>query len=273
MCKGISITENAHMNARISLYTLLVALFMGLAQAQMPNTKPPATAGQAFSSALSALKNGKIGQALDDLDYAATRGLMQANWKLAEMFAFGDGVEQNAIKAFRFYERIVLSKDQLKATISERKMMAQSYVALGKYHLQGIQGTEININKTKALEMFSQAATYFGDPEAQFQLAMLLINGDAKDKSDIVKAGRWLLLSANKAHPLAQAQLGYMLFTGGDLPRDASKGLMYLTLARESMEKHEAWIIEKYNEVMANASDIERQTALILMQKWLEKRE
>ena len=47
-------------------------------------------------------------------------------------------------------------------------------------------------------------------------------------------AARWFGLSAQKGQCQAQAMLGAMLFEGDHVPRQAARGLMWLTLAKES---------------------------------------
>ena len=58
---------------------------------------------------------------------------------------------------------------------------------------------------------------------------------------------RWLGLAAQKGQHQAQALLGQMLFNGDQLPRQAARGLMWLTLARDSAGPDETWIKESYN--------------------------
>ena len=52
---------------------------------------------------------------------------------------------------------------------------------------------------------------------------------------DARQAARWLRLAAEKAHAPSQALLGHLLFNGADgIARQRARGLMFLTLARES---------------------------------------
>ena len=61
--------------------------------------------------------------------------------------------------------------------------------------------------------MFRYAASYFGDSDAQYNLARLYLAGTGAPK-DPTQAARWLLLAANKGDHRAQALLGGMLFRG-----------------------------------------------------------
>ena len=55
--------------------------------------------------------------------------------------------------------------------------------------------------------MFRHAASYFGDPDAQYHLGRLYLHGTGTAK-DGVQAARWLRLAANKGQRSAQALLG-----------------------------------------------------------------
>jgi hypothetical protein len=61
-----------------------------------------------------------------------------------------------------------------------------------------------------------------------------------------------------------------MLFDGDCLPRQAARGLMWLTLARECAGPEEGWIEESYNRAMASASESDRAMALQMLENWLE---
>jgi len=68
------------------------------------------------------------------------------------------------------------------------------------------------------------------------------------------------------------ALLGQMLFNGDQLPRQAARGLMWLTLARDSATPDETWIKESYNKAIARASDDDRAMALQMLEHWVQGR-
>ena len=53
-------------------------------------------------------------------------------------------------------------------------------------------------------------------------------------------AARWLSQAAQKGQFQAQALLGQMLFNGDVLPKQAARGLMWLTLARDNAGPEES---------------------------------
>ena len=97
------------------------------------------------------------------------------------------------------------------------------------------------------------------------------LNGVGTSK-DPKYAARWLGLAAQKGQHQAQALLGQMLFNGDQMPPQKARGLMWLTLARDSAGPEEAWIKESYNKAIAKASDNDRAMALQMLEHWVQGR-
>jgi exopolysaccharide production negative regulator len=119
--------------------------------------------------------------------------------------------------------------------------------------------------------MFAYAASYFRDPDAQYYLARLYLNGTGAPH-DPRTAARWFGLSAQKGQCEAQAMLGAMLFGGDHVPRQAARGLMWLALAKDSARADQAWITKLYDSAMKQASEDERALAAVYLRRWLETR-
>jgi TPR repeat protein len=119
--------------------------------------------------------------------------------------------------------------------------------------------------------MFNHAASYFGDPEAQYQLAMLYVDaaGTARDPK---RAVPWLTLAANKGHYKSQALLGRILFKGEHGVRQPASGLMWLTIACDGPGGAVPWIAELRESAFKQASERERAAALVMLERWLEGR-
>ena len=82
---------------------------------------------------------------------------------------------------------------------------------------------------------------------------------------------RWLSTAASKRQYEAQAVLGALLFKGQSVARDAARGLMWLTLAKDAATPKETWITDLYNAALKQASEIERNAALVQMEEWIEQ--
>ena len=234
-----------------------------------------------FANPLSALKEGLEGvrsgnskDAVEALKYAAAGGQPLAQWKLGRMYADGDGVPHDDAKAYEYFQQIVDNYDEDNPNRREAPVVANAFVAVGAYSLSGIASARVKPDPSRAMEMFNYAATHFGDANAQYNLARMYLDGSGGEK-DSRQAARWLSLAAEKGHAPAQAQLGQLLFNGAQgLQRQRGRGLMWLTLARESAQADgkEKWIVDLYDKAVTAASDADRQIALVYLEGHLKGR-
>lgn len=211
---------------------------------------------------------------LTALQYAAEEGHPVAQFKLGRMYAAGDGVVRDDIRAFDYFSRIANAHAEDSPSAPQAQIVANAFVALGRYYLSGIPNSKVKADPDRAREMFSYAASYFGNADAQYDLARMYLKTADASRDDFRYGARWLGLAAQKGQHQAQALLGQMLFNGDRLPRQAARGLMWLTLARDSAGPDEVWIKESYNRAFAKASDDDRASALQMLESWVQgKRE
>lgn len=239
--------------------------------------RPPAavphavTPIEALRSGTQALRAGKPDQAVTALEYAADQGMLGAMWKLGRMYADGDGVDQNKLRAFEYFRNLTKTHAYEPPDSPQSRFVASAFVALGGYYLEGIPDSAVKPDAAVALDLFRHAASYFGDPDAQYHLGRLYLFGKGTAK-DGVQAARWLRLAANKGQRSAQALLGGMLFKGQGVSRQAAMGLFWLTVAKDGAGPEEAWITETYRSAFAQASVEERAFAYRYLEEWLRDR-
>jgi TPR repeat protein len=209
---------------------------------------------------------------LTSLQYAAEGGHPIAQWKLGRMYADGDGVAQDDLRAFEYFSRIANAHAEDSPSAPQAAIVANAFVALGRYYLNGIPNSKIKADTERAREMFSYAASYFGNADAQYDLARLYLRSAGSSRDDFRYGARWLGLAAQKGQHQAQALLGQMLFNGDQLPRQAARGLMWLTLARDSATPDETWIKDSYSKAIAKASEEDRAMALQMLEHWVQGR-
>jgi TPR repeat protein len=187
------------------------------------------------------------------------------------MYADGEGVAQDDLRAFDYFSRIANAHAEDNPSAPQAAIVANAFVALGRYYLDGIPNSKIKADAERAREMFSYAASYFGNADAQYDLARLYLKGVGAPR-DTKYGARWLGLAAQKGQHQAQAMLGQMLFNGDQLPRQAARGLMWLTLARDNAAPDETWIKDSYNKAIAKASEDDRAMALQMLEHWVQGR-
>jgi TPR repeat protein len=207
--------------------------------------------------------------ALTALQYAAEQGQPVAQWKLGRMYADGDGVPRDDVRAFNYFSQIANSHPDEAPGTPQARFVANAFVALGHYYLTGIPNSKIAADRARARDMFGYAATYFGDADAQYELGRLYLTGTPGDPH---QAARWLQLAATKGHCRAEVALGDLLFQGQVVPRQAARGLMWLTLGRDCAGADETWVKPVYDSAFKRASDDERALALVFLEDWLKGR-
>ena len=236
--------------------------------AAIPRTVSPI---EALRSGTQALRDGNPDRAVTALEYAAEQGMPSAMWKLGRMYADGDGVSQNKLRAFEYFQNLTRAHAYDAPGNPQARFVASAFVALGHFYLEGIPDTAVTANPMMAHEMFRYAASYFGDPDAQYELGRLYQVGQGAAK-DPVQAARWFKQAANKGQRSAQATLGTMLFKGQGVQRQAAMGLFWLTVAKDGARPNEAWINESYKSAFAQASEDERALAYQYLADWLQNR-
>ncbi len=243
------------------------------ADTALPIVSPqPGTAAALKKSVPAAAAAAASTSSLTSLQYAAEGGHPIAQWKLGRMYADGNGVTQDDLRAFEYFSRIANAHAEDSPSAPQAAIVANAFVALGRYYLNGIPNSKVKADQERAREMFSYAASYFGNADAQYDLARLYLKGAGASRDDFRYGARWLGLAAQKGQHQAQAMLGQMLFNGDQLPRQAARGLMWLTLARDNAAPDEAWIKESYNKAIAKASEDDRAMALQMLEHWVQGR-
>lgn len=216
---------------------------------------------EALRAGISGLSTGDTESAMRALQFAASNGNIAAQWKLGRMHADGIGGVRNDFAAFKYFSDIADKHADESPDSPHARVVAQAFVAVGTYYLEGIANSPVKRDRARAREMFHYAATFFGDADAQYSLGRVYLDGTGVPRSPAV-AARWFNLAAEKGHVPAQAALGQIIFNGDGVPRQAARGLMWILLAEDKADTlRQAWIFELSERAKARASEDERQLA------------
>jgi exopolysaccharide production negative regulator len=232
---------------------------------------PMPVAGAAPSGALAVKNAVPVPNTLTALQYAAEGGHPIAQWRLGRMYADGDGVDRDDLRAFDYFSRIANQHAEDSPSAPQAQIVANAFVALGRYYRDGIPNTRVKSDRERAREMFHYAASYFGNADAQYNLARMYLDGVGAQR-DPKYAARWLAQAAQKGQFQAQALLGQMLFNGDLLPKQSARGLMWLTLARDNAGPDEIWINEVYTSALKRTNEDDRAMAGRLLERWVQGR-
>ena len=121
---------------------------------------------------------------LTSLQYAAEGGHPVAQWRLGRMYADGDGVAQDDVRAFEYFSRIANAHAEDSPSAPQAAIVANAFVALGRYYLNGIPNSKVKSDPERAREMFSYAASYFGNADAQYDLARLYLRSAGSSREE-----------------------------------------------------------------------------------------
>ena len=155
---------------------------------------------------------------------AAETGKVEAEYALGTAYLEGKGVTKNDADAAKWLR---LAADQGDAR-AERHM-AELYKA-GK----GAQGTEANV--ASMFDLYKKAALK-GDPDAQYNYAVMIETGAGGLTADIDTALKWYWKAANQGKPEAQHALGKAFYTGKGTQRDYRQAWFWFALAAKYSHK------------------------------------
>ena len=224
------------------------------------------SAEQALRAGIDDLNAGDAASSVEALTYAAEGGQPIARWKLGEMYADGIGVARDDVKAYQYFSKLVEDYDEDAPDQRDRGAISNAFVAVGVYCLAGIPNSNVRADPERARGLFQYAATAFGDPDAQYNLAHMYITGVGGLAKDDIVALRWLMLAAGKGHRPSQALLGHMLFVGEGVPAQRARGLMWLTIAKNSAEgAKDEWIRNLYQSDLVAATPDDRKAVAAML--------
>ena len=254
-------------NGKAGALAALMILVPLAATAEEQQLQPYASATEAYRQGSSALKAGRPNAALPALEYAANRGVLGAQLKLARGYAAGNNLPQDDAKAFFYFQQIANQHADIVPSSPVAKYVGEAFVALAQYYVDGVPAMSLAPAPGYAAKLFRHAASYFGNAEAQYRLARLYLAGDGVEKN-VGLAVNWLAASAKKQHVAAQATLGKLLWRGEEVRQRRARGLALITLAHENAQaagREPQWIAQLYQECFAASDNATRKEAEALL--------
>lgn len=214
-----------------------------------------------FKFGFNAYKNGHKEDAIEAYRYAAEKGHTGSRWALANMYAYGDGVAKDDFEAFKIYNEIAAAG--IEPGSDDTGFFVNALLSLAEYFRDGIPGTPVKQDLFQARQLYFQAASAFGIPEAQFELARMMLAGEGGSAS-IHQAKKWLNQARKSGHPGAMAVFGDVLFQEGQTVR----GLAFMTAAIDRCSPSDcAWMQELQEQAFSLANEEDRRVAIALSQE------
>ena len=225
--------------------TLEVALALALTAAPAAAFDPNRFASEDDAGALlrygyQAWKDGDKAEAVDAFSFAAGRGDVAAQWKLARMYQTGDGVAQDDGAAYENFRAIADKFGSRIAPPAQRAFVRYALSALGRYAMDGIQDSRPPSPRLAERYLYRAAALY-GDTASQYRLGVLY--EDASYRFDRPRlAARWLNLAAASGHARAKFRLGRMFAEGRGVRENRVRGLAMMASAAAQLHARQVEI-------------------------------
>jgi len=213
-----------------------------------------------FKFGFSAYKNGRKDEAVEAYRYAAEKGHTGSRWALANMYAYGDGVAENDLEAFKIYNEI--AEKGVEPGSEDTGYFVNALISLAGYYRRGIPDSPVKSDLSQARQLYFQAASTFGVPEAQFQLAKMLLSGDG-GSVNVQQAKKWLNRARKNGHAGAMGVFGNVIFQEGQTAR----GLAYMTAALDQCTpKERPWLQSLQEQAFSIAGEDDRRKAIAMSQ-------
>lgn len=173
-----------------------------------------------FESGQSAYAAGRYREAFLEWEFDANRGNPVAQYFVGNMYASGEGVDQDIEIANSFYE-----KSAVQGHLESALKLATNY-RLG----QGVENVDLH-KASKWLYMAAEA----GHPIARFDLGEMFLYGDLKHGLEPAPyhASQWFHLASLDGIALARFKLAQLYFSGAGVDQDDVKGMVWLSLANK----------------------------------------
>ncbi len=227
------------------------------------------SAQDALDQGIGAFNGGYYEIAIPALEYAAEAHLFLAPYYLARIYSDNNGSRTDHAKAYELYLKIAEEHTDVDPDDDQRApYVAKAMTRIAGYLLNGLPEVNLKPNQTIAMEYLREAAQFFRDEDAQFELAKLYLHGDGIE-SDVPYAKHWLSVLSQKGHSAAQAFLADLLWRGKYMPADPVKALALISVAVANSPAYErVWIDDIYQNIYCGAATGVRKQATGIVADW-----
>jgi hypothetical protein len=232
-----------------------------------------------YGSAREALRDGmrvynsgdKLGAA-QALEYAATQGHTLALWKLGRMYADGDGVKHDDLKAFEYFSRLADQNADESPDSPNAGVVSSAFVALGTYFSTASRGatwwrippvpSRCSITRRRISAIRTPSTASRGSTSTAWASRRI----PARPRAGSTSRPRRGIIPPRPCSGISSS-------TGRAFRVQRAKGLMWLTLAREAADPaKDTWVSDLYDKAFAAAAEGDRKLALALLEQHLQRR-
>jgi hypothetical protein len=224
----------------------------------------------AFEQGVSAYKTGDYEIAIPAFEYISGRNdtthKMFAHFYLARIHADNTGTRTDHAKAYMLYQGIADEYADIDPDdVRRAPFVAKALTAVAIYVRDGLPELGLKPDPERAIEYLRHAATFFNEPDAQFEFAKMLVSDERQRATGM----HFLTKLAREHHAPAQATFADMLARGRFVRPDRPRALALVRMAVENSGPADAlWIADVYQQVYCTATGDDRQRSEGFVADW-----
>ncbi|MFM9846825.1 MAG: dihydroxy-acid dehydratase [Hyphomicrobiaceae bacterium] len=248
---------------------LLLTLAFSWAAPAVAGSVTFASPSAALEQGIGAYKAGHYQLAEPALKVAADTGEFFGQYYLAQLYSDNNSAYTDHGKAYKLFVGIVDENANADPDDDQRaSYVGKALTAVAGYTRRGLPEIGLVPNAERAAKFFRDAATFFRDSDAQFELAKMHLKGEGVAQDQRL-AFHWLSTLTQEGHAGAQAFLADLLWRGKDMPKDEKRALALIKVAvANAPERDRIWIEDIYQNIFCGASSGIRQDADGLVAVW-----
>ncbi len=189
---------------------------------------------------------------------SAEQGFPYAAYELAKLLRDGRGCNADSTAADGWFSRAYQGFSSLEAQSHDDKLQYR----LGWMLLHGV-GV---VQDRDAARVWFEKAARLDNPNAQYQLAKLILADDTADPQQVEQAVKWLTRSAEAGQDCAQYALGKLYRDGMGVERDTLQAVIWFSKAVEQNNSYAAYALGK---LYLSGEDVPKDTEKAL--HWLQR--
>jgi uncharacterized protein len=225
---------------------------------------------EAYEQGLGAYRSGFYEIAIPALEHVVGKTDPQfrffAEFYLGRIFADNSGAHTDHAKAYMLFQRIAdehadIDPDDLKRA----PFVAKALTAVAIYVRDGLPEISLKPDEQRAVEYLRHAATFFNEPDAQFELSKLLMQDPVQRPAGL----HYLQKLSQEGHAAAQAVLADLLARGKYVSQDHARALGLIKIAVEHASASDRlWIEDIYQNIYCGSNKDVREKSKGLVTTW-----
>jgi uncharacterized protein len=182
------------------------------------------------------------------------------------MLADNAGSQTDHAKAYMFFQKLAdenadIDPDDLK----KAPFVAKALTAVALYVRDGLPEISLKPDEQRAVEYLRHAATFFNEPDAQFELAKMFIPSDTDRPTGL----HYLQKLSKEGHAGAQAVLADLMARGKYLKQDHAQALGLIKMAVENATPSDRiWVEDIYQNIFCSSPKDAREKSKGLVATW-----